>query len=188
MLFRSYVKEPKIGLNNWVVSFDLNSLYPHLIMQYNISPETFINKQQDFESIDDIIDGKFSREDLEYSFAANGCMYSNSKQGFLPALMEKMYDDRVEYKNKMIDAKKQYEKTKDPELLKDIAKYHNFQLAKKIQLNSAYGALGNQYFRWFNFNHAEAITTSGQLSIRWIEKKMNEFMNKTLKKIGRAHV
>ena len=51
----------------------------------------------------------------------------------------------------------------------------------RSQLNSAYGALGNQYFRWFNFNHAEAITTSGQLSIRWIEKKMNEFMNKTLK-------
>ena len=180
-LVGGYVKEPKIGLNNWVVSFDLNSLYPHLIMQYNISPETFINKQQDFESIDDIIDGRFSREDLEYSFAANGCMYNKLRQGFLPALMEKMYDDRVKYKNKMIECKKQYEKTKNPELLKDIAKYHNFQLAKKIQLNSAYGALSNQYFRWFNFNHAEAITTSGQLSIRWIEKKMNEFMNKTLK-------
>jgi len=54
------------------------------------------------------------------------------------------------------------------------------QLAKKIQLNSAYGALGNQYFRWFNHNHAEAITMSGQLSIRWIEKKMNQFMNKVL--------
>ena len=64
---------------------------------------------------------------------------------------------------------------------KDVARFHNLQLAKKIQLNSAYGALGNQYFRWFNHNHAEAITMSGQLSIRWIEKKMNQYMNKILK-------
>jgi DNA polymerase elongation subunit (family B) len=81
----------------------------------------------------------------------------------------------------MIDAKKRYEETKNPEDAKLVARYHNMQQAKKIQLNSAYGALGNQYFRWFNHNHAEAITTSGQLSIRWIEKKMNQFMNKLLK-------
>ena len=71
---------------------------------------------------------------------------------------------------------------------KDIAKFHNFQMAKKIQLNSAYGALGNQYFRWFNFNHAEAITTSGQLSIRWIEKKINIFFNKVCRTNGVDYV
>ena len=38
----AYVKEPKPGVYDWVVSFDLNSLYPHLIMQYNISPETLL--------------------------------------------------------------------------------------------------------------------------------------------------
>jgi DNA polymerase elongation subunit (family B) len=67
---------------------------------------------------------------------------------------------------------------------KDIAKFHNFQMAKKIQLNSAYGALGNRYFRWFSFNNAEAITMSGQLSIRWIERKMNEYMNRICKTTG----
>jgi DNA polymerase elongation subunit (family B) len=111
-------------------------------------------------------------------------MYRKDKQGFLPQLMEKMYNDRVIYKKKMLEAKQSYEKTKSNEDEKLIARYHNMQMAKKIQLNSAYGALGNQYFRWFNFNHAEAITTSGQLSIRWIEKKMNEYMNKICKTSG----
>jgi DNA polymerase elongation subunit (family B) len=183
-LVGGYVKDPRIGLSKWVVSFDLNSLYPHLIMQYNISPETYVMRWGEMPSIDNILNGvdyAFHLRNQDYAYAANGCMYRKDKQGFLPALMEKMYNDRVEYKKKMIEAKKKYEETKDPELLKDIARYHNMQMAKKIQLNSAYGALGNQYFRWFNFNHAEAITTSGQLSIRWIEKKVNEFMNKMLK-------
>jgi DNA polymerase elongation subunit (family B) len=81
----------------------------------------------------------------------------------------------------MIELKKKFEETKDAATGMQIAKYHNMQMAKKIQLNSAYGALGNKYFRWFNFDLAESITKSGQLSIRWIEKRMNEFMNKMLK-------
>ena len=184
-LVGGHVKEPKIGLTKWVVSFDLNSLYPHLIMQYNISPETFFGKVASMPSIDKILENGFGLAEFSYSsqfsYAANGCMYKKNQQGFLPALMEKMYNDRVVYKQKMLDAKKAYEQTKDPEQSKLVARYHNMQLAKKIQLNSAYGALGNQYFRWFNHNHAEAITMSGQLSIRWIERKMNQFMNKVLK-------
>jgi DNA polymerase elongation subunit (family B) len=185
-LVGGYVKEPKIGLSKWVVSFDLNSLYPHLIMQYNISPETFVGKLADMPSIDELLDLKYPfgseyRSAAGVAYAANGCYYTREKQGFLPALMEKMYNDRVGYKKKMIEAKKRYEETKSEEDFKLVARYHNMQLAKKIQLNSAYGALGNQYFRWFNHNHAEAITMSGQLSIRWIGDKMNAFMNKTLK-------
>ena len=95
--------------------------------------------------------------------------------------MEKMYDDRTKYKKLMIEAKKRYEQTHSREDEMLIARYHNMQMAKKIQLNSAYGALGNRYFRWFSFNNAEAITMSGQLSIRWIEKKMNTFMNRLCK-------
>lgn len=178
-LVGGYVKEPKLGLSEWVVSFDLNSLYPHLIMQYNISPETYIGKYKGEYSLEQMINSDFVN-DTEYSIAANGCMFSKQTQGFLPAIMEKMYDDRVEFKTKMIEAKKRYEKTKDPEEVKLIARYHNMQLAKKIQLNSAYGALGNKYFRWFNHNYAEAITVSGQLSIRWIERKMNEYLNKLI--------
>ena len=118
--------------------------------------------------------------------AANGTIYHKSHQGFLAALMEKMYDDRSVYKEKMLDAKKlaQTVDKNNPEykrLMNLVSKYHNLQLAKKIQLNSAYGALGNEYFRWFNFDMAEAITMSGQLSIRWIEKKINEYFNNLLK-------
>ena len=186
-LVGGYVKEPKIGLSKWVVSFDLNSLYPHLIMQYNISQETFRGRFKGFVSIDDILEGDYKNE-TEFSVAANGCMFDKGFQGFLPALMEKMYNDRVAYKEKMIEAKKRYEATKDPEQIKLIARYHNMQLAKKIQLNSAYGALGNQYFRWFNHNYAEAITMSGQLSIRWIEKKINVYLNKILESKEKDYV
>ena len=186
-LVGGYVKEPKIGLSKWVVSFDLNSLYPHLIMQYNISPETFVTRLPDFDKIDILLNGDWSTN-CPHAITANGCIYRKDKQGFLPALMEKMYNDRVVYKKKMIEAKQSYEKTKSREDEKLIARYHNMQMAKKIQLNSAYGALGNQYFRWFNFNHAEAITTSGHLSIRWIEKKINIFFNKVCRTNGVDYV
>jgi len=188
-LVGGYVKEPRIGLTPWVVSFDLNSLYPHLIMQYNISPETFRGRLNRFPSTDELLEGVSIPNKLDgVSYTANGCMYTKEFQGFLPALMEKMYNDRVKYKQQMLEAKKRYEKTKSKDDEKLIARYHNMQMAKKIQLNSAYGALGNQYFRWFNFNHAEAITTSGQLSIRWIEQKINEFFNKLLKTKNQDYV
>lgn len=181
-LVGGFVKEPKIGLSKWVVSFDLNSLYPHLIMQYNISPETFMARIP-FPSVDELLRGEYEirEQDLDLSHAANGCLYSKDQQGFLPALMEKMYNDRTKYKKLMLEAKQRYENNKNEEDEKLSARYHNMQMAKKIQLNSAYGALANQYFRWFSFEHAEAITMSGQLSIRWIEKKINQYMNKLLK-------
>jgi DNA polymerase elongation subunit (family B) len=108
-------------------------------------------------------------------------MFRKDIRGFLPELMEKMYQDRVIFKKKMIAAKKEYEKTKNKELVKEIARCNNIQMAKKISLNSAYGAIGNQYFRYYKLANAEAITLSGQVSIRWIENKMNTYINKLLK-------
>jgi len=67
------------------------------------------------------------------------------------------------------------------QLEKDISRYENLQLAKKVQLNSAYGAIGNQYFRYFDVRVAESITLSGQLSIKWIAARVNEYLNKLLK-------
>ena len=176
----AYVKDPQVGMHKWVMSFDLNSLYPHLIMQYNISPETLIEGEPQKVSIDDIIDGKVQTP-TDKVMAANGHYFRNDKQGFLPAMMEKMYNDRVLYKSKMIEVQKQYEKTKTKRDFNEVSKLHNLQLAKKVQLNSAYGALGNKWFRFFNVRQATAITMSGQLSIKWIEKKMNEYLNKLLK-------
>ena len=183
----AYVKDPQVGRHDWVVSFDLNSLYPHLIMQYNISPETIVG-QLPGTSIESILDGALNDEDIRSSMerdnvavAASGFKFSRDQQGFLPALMFNMYNDRVKYKKQMIAAKQQYEKTPTYELEKEIARCHNMQLAKKIQLNSAYGALSNVYFRWFDTNLAESITMSGQLSIRWMERRINQYLNKVLK-------
>ena len=178
----AYVKDPIPGKYDWVVNFDLNSLYPHLIMQYNISPETLIDQRHPSVTIDKILNQDITFEKYsDYAVCANGAMYRKDVRGFLPELMEKMYNDRVIFKKKMLVAKQQYEKTKTKELEKEIARCNNIQMAKKISLNSAYGAIGNQYFRYYKLANAEAITMSGQVSIRWIEEKMNSYLNKVLK-------
>ena len=176
----AYVKEPIPGKYDWVVSFDLNSLYPHLIMQYNISPETLIDARHPTVTVDKILSEDVTI-DSEYAVCANGAQYRKDVRGFLPELMEKIYKDRTIYKKKMLEAKQQYEKTKTKTLEKEIARCNNIQMARKIQLNSAYGAIGNQYFRYYKLANAEAITLSGQVSIRWIEDRMNAHINKILK-------
>jgi DNA polymerase elongation subunit (family B) len=177
----AYVKEPIPGKYDWVVSFDLNSLYPHLIMQYNISPETLRDTRHPTATVDKILNEELTFEMYkDNAVCANGAMYRKDVRGFLPELMEKIYKDRTIYKKKMLAAKQDYEKTPTKALEKEIARCNNIQMARKIQLNSAYGAIGNQYFRYYKLANAEAITLSGQVSIRWIENKMNGFLNKIL--------
>ncbi len=176
----AYVKEPKPGKYDWVVSFDLNSLYPHLIMQYNISPETLLDQKHPSATVERLLNQEIEIEG-DYAVCANGAQFKKDKKGFLPELMEKMYNERVIFKKRMIKAKKAYEKTPTKDLEKEIARCNNVQMSKKIALNSAYGAIGNQYFRYYKLANAEAITLSGQVSIRWIENKMNQKMNKILK-------
>ena len=177
----AYVKEPQIGIHKWVMSFDLNSLYPHLIMQYNISPETLIpsKEKSSGDMVNKILDGKV-KNNTEYCMAPNGAFFRKDKRGFLPELMETIYNDRVKYKKLLLEAEQEYENTKDKSLLKVISRYNNIQMAKKISLNSAYGAIGNHWFRYFDLRNAEAITTSGQLAIRWIERDLNIYLNKIL--------
>ena len=178
----AYVKEPIPGVYDWVVSFDLNSLYPHLIMQYNISPETLVEERHPTTTVDKILNQDLTFEMYsDKAVCANGAMYRKDVRGFLPELMDKMYKERVIFKKKMIQAKKDYEKTPTKALEKEIARCNNIQMAKKISLNSAYGAIGNQYFRYYKLANAEAITLSGQVSIRWIENRMNKYLNKVLK-------
>jgi len=185
----AYVKEPIPGKYDWVVSFDLNSLYPHLIMQYNISPETLLETKHPSVTVDKILNEELTFEMYQdNAICPNGAMYRKDKRGFLPELMEKIYKDRTIYKKKMLEAKQQYEKTKTKTLEKEIARCNNIQMARKIQLNSAYGAIGNQYFRYYKLANAEAITLSGQVSIRWIENKMNAYLNKILKTEGEDYV
>ena len=178
----AYVKEPIPGKYDWVVSFDLNSLYPHLIMQYNISPETLLEERHPTATVDRILNEEINFELYkDNAICANGAMYRKDVRGFLPELMEKMYGDRVVFKKRMLKAKQEYEKTPTIALEKEISRCNNIQMAKKISLNSAYGAIGNQYFRYYKLANAEAITLSGQVSIRWIEMKMNKYLNNLLK-------
>ncbi len=174
-----YVKEPQTGMHEWVVSFDLQSLYPHLIMQYNISPETLVGfkewAQADIENVINSQEMPVDIKEKDYCQAANGARFTRKFAGFLPELMKIQFQKRAEYKAKMLELKKA--KVKDEN---EIQKYHNYQLAKKIQLNSAYGALANEWCRWYDWRLASAITLSGQLSVRWVEKAINGFLNYNL--------
>jgi len=183
----AYVKEPIPGRYNWVVNFDLNSLYPHLIMQYNISPETLVERRHPTATVDKLL-AKAVKINGDYCVAPNGAQYRKDIHGFLPEIMQKIYNERTLYKKKMLKAKDQYERNPSAKLEKDISKFNNIQMARKIQLNSAYGAIGNQYFRYYNLRNAEAITYGGQFSIRWIENKMNTYLNKVLKTKGEDYV
>ena len=176
----AYVKEPQPGMYDWVVSFDLNSLYPHLIMQYNISPETLVDERHPTVTVDKLLNQEVDI-DGDYAVCANGAQYRRDIHGFLPEIMQRIYDERTIYKKRMLASKQEYEKSPTDKLRRDISKFNNIQMARKIQLNSAYGAIGNQYFRYYNLANAEAITLSGQVSIRWIENKMNTYLNKLLK-------
>ncbi len=185
----AYVKEPKPGMYDWVVSFDLNSLYPHLIMQYNISPETLLDDRYPGVSVDRLLNEEVDLSGLEdVTVCPNGAMFTTKTRGFLPKLMDKIYSERVIFKKKMLKAKKDYEKNPTKALEREIARCNNIQMAKKIQLNSAYGAIGNNYFRYYKLANAEAITLGGQFSIRWIENKMNKYMNNVLKTTGKDYV
>ena len=193
----AYVKDPILGSHDWVVNFDLNSLYPHLIMQYILSPETLIADElpSDLQEIKDArpgIDGLVDQEQnldalkkYNLTYTPNNEFYRRDIYGFLPEMMQQIYDDRVKYKGMMIDAKKKLQNETDAserfKLKNLISKYHNMQLNLKITLNSAFGAMGNQHFRYFDQRIAEAITTSGQLSIKWIEKEINRYLNELLK-------
>jgi len=191
----AYVKDPQVGSHDWVASFDLNSLYPHLMMQYNISPETLIEPQNYTEEMREIISQGVSVDKLlkkevnisklkDATLTPNGQFFRTDIQGFLPKMMEEMYTDRKKFKKLMLQAKQEYENETDDfkkyAIEKRIAKYNNIQLAKKVSLNSAYGALGSQYFRFYDLRMALGVTTAGQLSIRWIENKLNQYMNKLL--------
>ena len=192
----AYVKDPQTGMHPWVASFDLNSLYPHLMMQYNISPETLVqptdytdemrNIIMEGVSVDKLLTKSVNLSNMSgYTITPNGQFFRTDKQGFLPKMLEEMYVDRSKFKKMMIQAKKDYEVETDSfkrkELKNKIARYDNLQLAKKVSLNSAYGALGSQYFRFYDLRMALGVTTAGQLSIRWIEHKINQYMNGLLK-------
>ena len=172
-----YVKEPQVGRHEWIVSFDLNSLYPNLIVQYNMSPETLTDNTQ-MNDVSYYLSGQTVSG--EYSVAANGSTYRKDIDGVLPQIIEEYYDERVSVKKLQLAAQKEIQKGYTTQLDKEIVTLENKQLAIKILLNSLYGALGNKHFHYFDIRLAEGVTLSGQLAIQWAEKAMNAAMNKLL--------
>jgi DNA polymerase elongation subunit (family B) len=180
-----YVKDPQVGRHKWITSFDLNSLYPLTIVQYNMSPETIVEGAYygmpcDVDFYLKGIELPEEIRNMDVAVAANGVMFRKDKQGFLPEIIENYYAERKITKKKMIGVKQKYEETHAEDLKREMNQLDNTQQAIKILMNSLYGALGNKYFRYFDIRIAEGITLSGQLSIRWAEKYMNVAMNKIM--------
>ena len=181
-----HVKDPQVGKHGWCMSFDVNSLYPHLIMQFNISPET-LNKEFKLwpqETQEDRVKRLLAGDDLgrvpkNHSIAASGFSFDNSREGTIPRIMRRLYQERKDVKREMFEYKKQ---GKDSSLL-DLKQY-----VLKILLNSGYGAFINKYYRWYDRRLGESITLSGQMLIQVSEREINKFMNKLLKTENKDYI
>jgi DNA polymerase elongation subunit (family B) len=187
----AFVKEPKPGQYDWVVSFDATSLYPSIIMTWNMSPETLVDGQKylsdDDKSIQKLIDRSVSTADLatkDYCMTANGQCFRRDKKGVFPELIEYYFAARQEAKKAMLKAQSRYEATKDPTCLNEISSLNSKQMAAKILMNSLYGAMGNIFFRYYDIRIAEGITMTGQLIIRSVAEKLNSYLNYKCKTDG----
>lgn len=187
----AWVKDPIPGMHEWVATFDVTSLYPSIIRQVNIGPETIIenrHKQVSQITFDGLLNKTCDTEFLrggehKYSMSANGQFFQTDRQSFLSELMEYFFNKRVEYKNilkQLIKKKETGNYSGDEALENEIAVYDTKQLAVKILINSAYGAVGNNHFKHFSIENAEAITLTGQLTIRTIANDLNTYMNNIL--------
>jgi DNA polymerase elongation subunit (family B) len=161
-----YVKDPHVGMHDWVMSFDLNSLYPNLIVQYNMSPETLIGVTN--------ADG---------ATASNGAVFRKDKKGIIPEIVEELYAKRVTIKGDMLQAKTKLEtiskrqRNEYAQTSGQVARLETLQTAIKILLNSLYGAMGNKYFRYFDLRIASAITLTGQEVIKYAETNVNNYLD-----------
>jgi DNA polymerase elongation subunit (family B) len=184
-LVGGYVKDPRVGMHPWIVSFDLNSLYPHLMLQYNMSPETYLEDERKEVSQDMVLEGRFQNNDTSMSVGANGACFSNKFKGVIPSIIDEYYNNRKVIKQNMLKVEQQLEDATDADeksrLKREATQLHNSQMAIKIAMNSLYGATANVYFLYYINDMAEAITTSGQLSIRYAQKSVNDYLNRILK-------
>lgn len=196
----AYVKDPIPGFYKWVVSFDVASMYPHIIREWNLSPETRYDQKvpelatygKPVEQVNGVVERLLSRKydtsDVKahnLCVAANGLMTDRDNEGFLPNMMKTLYDERIKFKKMQKAEEAKLQNEADPairaQLVKNISAYENQQKVRKVNLNSAYGALGSNYFRFFDVDIAEAVTVTGQVVIRWIANDINGYLNRQLK-------
>jgi DNA polymerase elongation subunit (family B) len=175
-----YVKEPQVGSHDWVTSFDLNSLYPNIIVQYNMSPETVLDGFQNGVSVDKFLDGSVNIGQQGYSVAPTGIRFTHDREGVIPTVIKQYYSERRVIKNEMLKSQQEMQTNPSKELEYRISSLDNQQMAIKILMNSLYGALGNRWFRYFDQRVAESITLAGQLAIKWAERSVNTAMQDVL--------
>jgi DNA polymerase elongation subunit (family B) len=175
-----YVKDPQVGSHDWVTSFDLNSLYPNIIVQYNMSPETVMDGFYNDVSVDAFLAGDIDVSGNPFSIAPTGIKFTHEREGVIPSIIKQYYDERRVIKKEMLKLQQENQDNPSRELEYKITSLNNQQMAIKILMNSLYGALGNRWFRYFDQRVAESITLAGQLSIKWAERAVNEEMNKLL--------
>ena len=178
-----HVKDPQIGLHDWVVSFDLASLYPNIMIQWNMSPETIVDGLYTDLGPDKALNLK-SNPNPQYCLAGNGHYFRKDKVGIIPEIVAKIFDERKAIKRKMLDAKQRKENIDKTDKIamyqadREVQQFNNQQMARKILMNSLFGATGNDNFRYYDGRMAEGITLTGQTVIRWAERAVNQYMNK----------
>lgn len=240
----AYVKDPIVGKHSWVVSFDVNSLYPSIMRQWNISPDRHVSIEElkhrlevlnlrdipartkylhesqfvprpwidevsdedapyvkfaleqviqylEDSTIDSMLDGIMNEFDnplllgslkiLSLCITPNGQAFRVDSNGFLPEILARLYEERKSAKNKETKAKKSAEIAKTPEekhkFMQEAVQWGLQQNTRKINLNSCYGAFGNEHFRFFDVRQAEAVTSTGQLIIRYVANMVNRYLN-----------
>jgi DNA polymerase elongation subunit (family B) len=193
----AYVKLVVAGKYSWIVSDDVQSLYPSIMIAWNMSPETYAGKfdfDVDYFVNEFFKNGKIKQQikDENVTLSANGAKFVRDYIGFIPEIINTEFNARVEAKDKMTNAKKEIERLNhllasnpnDQDIKnriseqKLIAKVEKIkQLALKVRINSAYGAIGNQHFRFYKREMAEAITLTGQVLLKLIDEMSNSLIN-----------
>jgi DNA polymerase elongation subunit (family B) len=177
-----YVRQPPPGRYQSVVSMDATSLYPRIMMGLNMSPETIVQKQYIPKcTVEGFLAKEYDMTDAvihDVAVAANGYAFTRKKQGFLPVLIERLFDERVSIKKKQLEAERLYEETKNETYKNEAKKMKLAQEGIKILLNSCFGGLANNYFRWSDTRIAEGITMTGQYIIQQVAADIDAYMNK----------
>jgi len=178
----------KPGFFKWLVSFDVASMYPHMIMMYNISPETLVlNPENPEEYFKTPLSEYKTWDTAEGKFDTGGIYYRKDKKGILAEIVSDIYEERKKLKKKgfIVDAinKGRPLDSYPPELVAEAKSegetaeyYDSQQLIRKILINSMYGVLGNEYFNFFNVNNAIAVTLGGQDLIKYLSDSLNTYM------------
>lgn len=195
----AYVFEPVPDKYNWVMSDDVQSLYPSIIIACNASPETYRGNHN--KNVEFFLSPQPEYEDFlianNYTSLANGSVFIRERRGFIPEVIDSVFNMRIQAKNIMNMAKgmaaniekeissrgtyPEYAGMSVDDLKgmiveqKTIASINKVrQNALKVKINSAYGAIGNPYFRFYQRDIAEGITLTGQTLLKTVSPKLNE--------------